>query len=178
MHAPFALPCIASLAPLSLALSLAACATHPTSPAALTEEARAGIAYQCAALSTAYSHHLDAGEGDALAALFSSDGVWQIVSNRMQGREVISRYWHDRYAQRKPGERSRHVITNELIEVVDQDHATGSAYFAVYSFDADAAKNASLAPVAFAISQDQYIRTAAGWRIQLRHIVPVANVAH
>jgi len=178
MHARPAMPRIATLSPLSLALSLGACATHPSSPAALTEEARAGIAYQCATLSAAYSHDLDAGEADALAALFSSDGVWQIVSNRMQGREAISRYWHGRYAQRKPGEGSRHVITNELIQIVDHDHATGSAYFAVYGFDAEASKNASLAPVAFAISQDEYVRTAEGWRIQLRHILPVANVAH
>ena len=159
-------------------LILAACATPPPSTATLSEEARAGIAYECASLSAAYSHHLDAGEADALAALFAPDGVWQIVTNRMQGREVIGRYWRDRYAQRKPGERSRHVITNELIEVIDRDHAKGVAYFAVYSFDADAAKNLSLAPVAFAQTHDEYVRTAEGWRIALRRIEPVANVAH
>jgi hypothetical protein len=159
-------------------LSLNACATNPPAPTGLSEEARAGIAYECASLSAAYSHHLDAGESDALAALFAPEGVWQIVTNRMQGREVIGHYWHDRYAQRKPGERSRHVITNELIEVVDHDHAKGVAYFAVYSFDADAAKNASLAPTAFAQTHDEYVRTAEGWRIALRRIEPVANAAH
>jgi hypothetical protein len=178
MPTPRTLLRLGRIAGVSLTLALTGCATHPSTPTALSEEARAGIAYECAALSAAYSHHLDAGEADALAALFTSDGVWQIVTNRMQGREVIARYWLARYAQRKPGERSRHVISNELIEVIDRDHAKGFAYFAVYSFDADAAKNASLAPGALAQSHDEYERTAQGWRIKLRRIEPVANVAH
>ena len=109
--------------------------------------------------------------------MFTPDGVWQVQGNRSEGRAAIGEYWKSRVARRHPEDGSRAVVTNQRIEVVDADHATGSSYFTIFRYTVGAPSK-SLAPAVFTKSSDEYVRTSEGWRLKLRRIETQAEAAN
>lgn len=67
----------------------------------------------CEALCMAYGPHADAGEADALAALYAPDGVFDRLGQQIVGRAAIRQV----IAGRPPGVWTRHVCRNVRIEV-------------------------------------------------------------
>lgn len=126
------------------------------------------IQRDCEALSIAYARAIDFRDYDDFIELFVEDAMLDL-GRPMHGREAISRS----ISQRPDGLRSRHVISNVFVDVVDADHARGISYLTLYrhlSNDATPSREPidSAQPAAVGHYQDQFIRTAAGWRFSSR----------
>ena len=127
----------------------------------------AAIAHACEQVSLQYSYYIDTGDYLHLPDVFTADGVWQVQGNRSEGRAAIADYWKTRVARRKPEDGSRSLVTNQRIEVIDADHASGSSYFTIFRYTVGAASK-SLAPAVFTRSTDEYLRTPEGWKLRRR----------
>jgi 3-phenylpropionate/cinnamic acid dioxygenase small subunit len=132
----------------------------------MREEQIRDIQRHCEALSIAYARAIDFRDYDDFVALFAADGVLD-VGRPMHGREAISAS-----VARRPDElRSRHVLSNIFIDVVDADHARGISYLTLYRClraGVSAEPTDSTLPAAVGHYQDQFVRTADGWRFQSR----------
>jgi len=171
-----------SLAVAALCAATGACASLKSTlgvraGADLRETERAAIQQACEDISEQYAHYLDTKDYEGMPNAFAADGVWEVLGNKMVGADQIREYWKRRTAQWGATEGWHHHIGNQLIEVIDRDHARGVAYFVVYRFNTDPGSNKSLAPLVITRSSDDYVRTPQGWRIQRRAIERVADTA-
>jgi hypothetical protein len=65
---------------------------------------------------------------------------------------------------------SRHVCNNLLVDVIDEDNATGTVYLTLYRHDGEEDRSFSPieGPVLVGEYQDRFVRTAEGWRFAER----------
>lgn len=138
----------------------------------------AAIQQACETVSIQYAHYLDGKDWQNLPSVFSEDGVWEVLSNRMEGRQAISDYWKRRTADWTPTHGRLHQIANQVIEVIDADHARGTSMVVIYFFETPDGANESLVPSLIAKNHDEYVRTAEGWKLKRRRIERIANLAH
>lgn len=146
----------------------------------LSEAEQAEIKIACEDLSEQYADYLDAKDYNALSTLFAADGLWEVLGNRMVGPAAVARYWKDRTDVWAPGHGRVHQMTNQVVTVLDRDHAIGRSTVIIYFFDAQAKEKQSLSPTLIARNQDEYVRTAGGWKFKRRTIstVAMADPAH
>jgi hypothetical protein len=126
------------------------------------------IERDCIALSNSYGHAIDFSDPDLMASLFAADGRWLPSGGSAQGPKAI----HD-YLARQVGRPyvTRHILTNTRIEVIDRDHAKGTAYLTMYRYDpAHPESIKTLSPALVGVLTDEYVRTPQGWRFQLRKL--------
>lgn len=110
-------------------------------------------------LAAAYCHHIDDGDGEAVASLFTSDGTLEIVDVvQSVGREEIATN-SAFFPQVMPG--GRHIVQNVWVDG-DGDTATLRAYLA------NVATGDTPRPVQTGRYHDQVVRTADGWRFSQR----------
>ena len=128
------------------------------------------IERDCERLVTAYCHHVDHGEAERIAQLFSEDGVWTSPEVTMDGREAIRKAMAVRQAN--AARMSRHVCNNFLLNIIDADHAEGTVYLTLYRHDGKEGRALSPleGPAMVGEYRDQFVRTAEGWRISRREI--------
>jgi 3-phenylpropionate/cinnamic acid dioxygenase small subunit len=131
----------------------------------------------CETVSIQYARYLDAKDWQGLPSVFAPDGVWEVLSNRMEGREAIQAYWQSRTADWAEGHGRVHQISNQVIEVIDRDRARGSSMVMVYFFDTRPGMNESLVPSLIARNEDEFIRTEEGWKLLRRTVHRVADLA-
>jgi hypothetical protein len=128
---------------------------------------RIEIERACEQLSIAYARHVDFKEYDRFAELFTEDGHLN-AGGPVDGRAAIRR----RMAQRSDRLRSRHVLTNIWVEVIDADHARGITYLSLYRHIGDESLGEGpiefAGPAAVGHYEDEFVRTASGWRIARR----------
>ena len=128
---------------------------------------RIEIERACERLSIAYARHIDFKEYDQFAELFAEDGHLNAGTVR-DGRAAI----RHSLTQRSDRLRSRHVLTNISIDVIDTDHARGITYLTLYRHVGDESLGddpiALSGPAAVGHYEDEFVRTAAGWRIARR----------
>jgi hypothetical protein len=129
---------------------------------------RAKIERQCERLSHAYSRHLDFREYDQFVELFADDATLN-AGYELVGKKAIA----EGMSKRTDRLRSRHVVTNLLIDVIDEDHAEGLTYLTLYREISEDARDPSnvLAlegPAAIGHYTDKYVRTSDGWRFASR----------
>jgi hypothetical protein len=142
---------------------------------ARTVEETCCIKSACSDLSIRYTHCIADRTFAGFDQVFSADGVLEVQGNRLVGPEAIGQFMAKSIGTADSGVRVRLVITNELIEVQDRRNAKGHAFFAIHRFDvSNGPKVPSLAPAAFATSDDAYVLTPAGWRMALRKITLLA----
>jgi ketosteroid isomerase-like protein len=112
-----------------------------------------------------YGPAVDSGSGEAAAALWTEDGIFDAIPHlRMEGRDGIVGMVHG------PGHQSvitggcGHVLTVPHI-VVDGDHATGRSHALHLRWDAEAGRF-----WVFQVSANTWlwVRTPQGWRIAER----------
>lgn len=167
---------------LAAALSGAGCTqVHADSRVAgmaapLSDAEVAAIQQLCATASFQYARALDGKNPEALARAFAPDGVWEVLGNRMAGREAIRQYLAGRLTDWAPTHGRIHQIANQVIEVIDRDHARGTSNAIVYFFDTADGANAELKPSLIAQNTDEFVRTAEGWKISRRTVSRIANV--
>lgn len=145
--------------------------------ARLSETEKAAIRQACEDISEQYAHYLDTKDYEGMPNAFAPDGVWEVLGNKMVGSEEIREYWKRRTATWKPTEGWHHQISNQVIEVIDRDHARGVSYFVVYRFDTRPGGNKALTPAVITRSSDEYVRTPEGWRLKRRSIERLADAA-
>lgn len=166
----------------ALLLPAAACTAADPAPAsaptnaALSDVEIAAIQQLCETASIRYALALDGKDPDALALAFAPDGVWEVLGNRMEGRDAIRKYWQTRTADWAPDHGRLHQISNQAIEVIDRDHARGISKVVVYFFSVTDGNNKELVPQLIAQNNDEYVRTAEGWKLKHRAIERIANV--
>jgi hypothetical protein len=128
------------------------------------------IERECERLVTLYCHYVDHGEAAKIADLFTDDGVWRGPGIEMNGIEKVRKGFAARQAN--AARMSRHVCNNLLIDVVDEDNATGTVYLTLYRHDGEEGRHTSPleGPVLVGEYRDRFLRTAAGWRFAERQI--------
>ncbi|MFJ5306433.1 nuclear transport factor 2 family protein [Streptomyces sp. NPDC088350] len=112
-----------------------------------------------------YGPAVDSGSGEAAAALWTEDGVFDAIPHlRMEGRGGIAGMVHGPGHQSVIHNGCGHVLTAPHI-VVDGDHATGRSHALHLRWDADAGRF-----WVFQVSANtwRWVRTSQGWRIAER----------
>ena len=132
------------------------------------DEIRA-IRAECERLSVAYAVYIDTRRYAEFAALFGETGILA-VGGKLQGQEAIAAAM----AQRSDKLRSRHVLTNTLIDVQDAEHASGVTYLTLYRHFGDASLDpgpvSSFSPAAVGHYTDAFVLTSDGWRFAKREL--------
>lgn len=129
----------------------------------------AAIERACTALSHAYARAVDFRDQDALVELFTPDAILT-VGESLEGRDAI-RAW----IRARPDEvRSRHVISNAFVDVIDADSARGIAYLTLYRHEGpESLRHGPVplsGPAAVGHYEDRFVRTADGWRFSTRRL--------
>ncbi|MFI1031433.1 nuclear transport factor 2 family protein [Streptomyces sp. NPDC020951] len=112
-----------------------------------------------------YGPAVDSGSGEAAAALWTADGVFDAIPHlRMEGRDDIVGMVHGTGHQSVIDNGCGHVLTVPHI-VVDGDRATGRSHALHLRWDADVGRF-----WVFQVSANtwRWVRTARGWRIAER----------
>jgi len=145
----------------------------PAQSADLTALERIEAAQGCEAALYAYARNLDADSIDAVVDGFAEDGVLITGSGTAQGKDAIRATMMRTRTNRTTA--SRHVITNVITTIKDKDHCSLTAYQAMYTFDPKNPKaNTSLSATLLGVLNDEFVRTAQGWRYAKRHLSAVS----
>ena len=134
----------------------------------MTSEQTLWIERECARLVAQYCHYIDHGAAAKVAELFASDGTWTAPGVSMNGQGELRAGFKTR--QDNAARMSRHVCNNLLIDVVDENNATGSVYLTLYTFDGEEGRTVSPleGPNLVGEYNDVFVRTEEGWRFQSR----------
>lgn len=124
--------------------------------------------HECARLMSRYAHHLDHGEAEEFASLWAPDGVYQpaAADEPMVGREAVLAW-----ARAYPSTRMvRHLVTTSVVDVLDEDRATGRSYSVVFREPdpRDDAVSGRVVPRSVVEYEDVFRRTEEGWRFASR----------
>ena len=127
------------------------------------------IVDECEALSIAYARAVDFRDYEAFVELFTEDGVLD-VGTPLEGRAAIRKAM-----SRRPDElRSRHVLTNIFVDVVDENSARGISYLTLYRHvgpESLLGQPVDFAgPAAVGHYEDRFTRTRDGFRIKHRKL--------
>jgi hypothetical protein len=123
---------------------------------AVTEQDIIVIERACERLVVDFAYFSDHREYESLAALFTENSTMTRPSGTvLAGREAIVRSYMATPAERV----TRHICTNIRIAVESADRARGMTYAAVYSTNG----NPRIGEF-----EDEFLRTAEGWRIGSR----------
>ncbi|MGC1268979.1 MAG: nuclear transport factor 2 family protein [Croceibacterium sp.] len=134
----------------------------------MTEEQRRAIEADCTRLINLYANGNDAGDWDAVAALYTKDGLMRRPSG---GDPVVGRAAILAGFKARPPRTQRHVVANTVVDVLGPDEAT--AFSAIILYQGDVTSDGSL-PQMSANSplvgwyRDRLVRTAEGWRFAER----------
>jgi len=136
----------------------------------MTGETRRIIEDECKKLSIAYARHLDFKEYELFVKLFAPEGELNITGRPVLGHENLTKAMAGR-----PGSlRSRHVLTNIHINVLDEDHAEGISYLTLYRHEGadqsgqDEGPREISGPAAVGHYRDKFVRMDEGWRFSSR----------
>ncbi len=137
--------------------------------ATLESTERQAIERACEQLSIAYARAIDFRDYDTFVRLFAIDGVMD-VGQPIVGREAIAAA-----VSKRPDElRSRHVLTNHFVEVMDASTARGIAYLSLYRHvgpeSLEAGPAPLLGPAAVGHYEDRYVLENDVWRFAKRKL--------
>lgn len=122
----------------------------------------------CQRLALLYSHYIDQGQASKVADLFTEDGVWRYANQRFEGRAELRRFFEER--ETMTHRLSRHLITNHVVNVLDENNAVGVLYFVHLQDNTgeDGTRALQGQPRMVGQYEDVYIRTGGEWRIKSR----------
>lgn len=133
----------------------------------MTRSEQRQIEAECVRLATAFAVYLDAQRYDDVVALFTADAVYHPRDTTFRGHGGIMSYLRSRPKHR----RSRHVMSNLLIDARSPSVADGSCVLTYYVDETDLplTQPAPLrGPNLVGDYVDRFILTDAGWRISQR----------
>lgn len=130
---------------------------------------RLQIEHECARLINIYCHAIDSHDVDRLLGLFAEDGVWQRPKSQpLKGRAEIKEF----VEHHGVGAVSVHNVTNIVVDVEDEDHASSNAYAMVFRGPktADGGPLPVPLPCLIVHYQHQFVRTNGQWYIKYKKI--------
>ena len=129
---------------------------------------RLRIEQECRDLVSAVAQRGDRGDTAGAAALFAEDGVWIRGGKPWQGRAAVA----ESYRRLPATQVTRHISSNCVVTVEDEDHAAAITYYVAYHHDPGVPEPAYPLPFdpPFSLGEwhDRFVRTAEGWRIERR----------
>jgi len=144
-----------------------------TDSTTVSDAERRAIEQDCEKLALKSMMLNDAHEWDALSNLFTENAGFARPTdpdNPLEGRDAIRAAFKARPANRL----TCHLCTSVIVDVIDADHARGRTTLTLITGDtANAAANPAMGVVAdhkkfIGFMEDDYVRTADGWRIEKR----------
>lgn len=121
----------------------------------------------CEKLSIDYARHVDFAEYDSVADLFTVDALLD-AGTPLEGRESIRKAMF----KRSPKLRSRHILTNISIEVIDDSLAKGISYLSLYRHIGEESLTKDVieldGPAAIGHYIDEFHRVTGVWQIHSR----------
>jgi ketosteroid isomerase-like protein len=134
---------------------------------ALTTIERAAMAWECERLIHLYAMSNDAGDFEAMADMFTEDGVFARPSQGdvlIRGKAAILAA----YASRPP-RFTRHLITSVVVTVEDQDNARAHSYLSLYTGQEGVGLPRAAEP-AYLIGdfRDRFVRRDGVWKFSER----------
>jgi uncharacterized protein (TIGR02246 family) len=111
-----------------------------------------------------YASGFDDDDLDLLAGCFTEDAHVEAGVGTVSGRAAIRDAYQARRDDRTAaGEQTRHVVTNVVIELVDDDHARSRSYYTLIVTGAAGSKVGSAGTYT-----DELVRTGGRWLIAER----------
>src|SRR5271155_2026803 len=137
----------------------------------MNRELREEIERDCTRLSAAFAYHIDHREYEALANLFTPEGVWLRHGVLLSGRSEILAAMHARPANQF----TRHVTTGHFFTSLTETTAASSSYNLSWaSFDAEVLPGRLDLDMAMLLDfVDAYEKTPQGWLFSERITTPV-----
>lgn len=129
------------------------------------------IEHACERLSADYAYAVDANNPEAVASVFAEDGVWQL-RDVYKGRKAIRDYMQEFVTTKTYT--SVHLTTNIRIQVIDENHATGTASVQLYRYDPANLPAGGFMPTALGTFNDEFVRTPEGWRFLRRELKAIS----
>ena len=110
---------------------------------------------------------MDALDYEHVADAFVADGVWHRAGKALRGHDAIVAAMNER----PTGRLVRHVITNVVIDVLDETRATGRCYVTAYAGPAGSEPPAINAPWLLLTATHVFAPTDRGWKLTESTIV-------
>lgn len=124
----------------------------------------------CARLTAAFAVLVDHHRYEELGELFTEDCAFERPGVSLASRADLVAFMN----QRPRDQLTRHACTPPLVEDIGDGEASGICYLAFYQGERQEDGSAKLGGVAaLAEYHDVFRRTAQGWRIAKRRVVPV-----
>lgn len=136
----------------------------------MTRDEERAIEWDCQKLWRRYYYHVDHREFEQAAALFTEDIDWtNSMGIVLSGRDELLK---GLYGALGDGT-IRHVLTNMVINVVDEDHATARAYNSIcykkgVKYEEHDGPIPFEGPHRLGDNYTEFLRTDEGWRISKR----------
>ena len=86
------------------------------------------IEWDCQKLIREYYQYVDQRQFEEAVALFTRDVLWEVLGVKLQGRETLLASLNGALGDGT----IRHVVTNDLVDVIDDDHAAVRFYLSIY----------------------------------------------
>lgn len=113
---------------------------------------------------------VDRNAGEGIEELFTEDGVYEMGSAKLKGRDVIAQFYIERHAG---GRVSRHVFSNVTIDAIRDGVAHVRSLLTLFAGDGPGPHEAR--PSLLADYDDELVRDAQSgeWRFAARRVTPV-----
>lgn len=109
---------------------------------------------------------LDSADFEGVAGSFADDGVWHRQGKQLAGPAGV----RAAMAERPKSARTRHLITNALVDAVDENSAEMQFYLTVYHHTAEPADTPPPAPMnvplTVALAKASLRKGPSGWKIR------------
>ena len=137
------------------------------------DEVRA-IEWDCQKVLRQHYQHVDRREFEQAVALFTPDVDWNCLGVPLRGREEILEALRPALGKST----ARHVLTNTIINVIDEDHAEAKSYNTLTTshdttFEVGDSPIPSEGANILVDLSEQLVRTDEGWRIAQRRAVAI-----
>ena len=134
------------------------------------------IGLDCQEVLLNFLAHVDAGEYREMEKYFAHDGLWKRVDGDIKGVEEL----RARFMTRSAGVKTRHVVTNIITTVIDENTAAVQSYITAYRHDprehasqknaTGTQRNAQHCMVL--TCKDELVRIDGEWKIRFRQATP------
>lgn len=118
------------------------------------------------ALRLRYSHLLDTGQAERMGEVFTKDAEVKVTVGSMNGLAEIKQSLQDAYHTFDTKNRTHfpfvHAVTNHVINLIDENNASGSCYLLDFVTDRDQSQHPFLLLGHYV---DQYVRVNGEWKI-------------
>lgn len=140
---------------------------RPSSPLKASE--RMLIEHECTRLCNQFHVLIDAYRYAEVTELFTPDAKWHHRTGPLEGIAAIREY----LLSKATTPVTRHVLTNVLIDVDDDDHSRGIAYVTMY-YGVPPPDGVPVLrdPMVLVTYHDEFRRTDDGWKFASRRPVP------